>query len=88
VQQLREMPLSDLVNNGPHHLFSPVVDGAELTDHPLTLFKNGQFAKVDVLLGFNSNEGFLTINELLKQKPGPITVERAREMLHAIVFRR
>ena len=40
--------------------WAPVVDGVELSEHPITLVKQGDWARVPLLHGSNLDEGYLS----------------------------
>jgi len=87
VRQLRAMPISDIVKRGPHRLFYAAIDGIDLVDNASDLFSSGKFSEVDMLLGFNSDEGLIFVNDFVSASPGPLTVGKAQEVLRIIVKR-
>lgn len=48
-----------------HHQWNPVPDGFLVPDDPRVLFETGQFSRVDVIAGTNSDEGTLFVPDLL-----------------------
>lgn len=48
--------------------WTPVVDGEEITDQPLTLFIEGVHADVPLLMGTTSQEGVMFVNEAFSTK--------------------
>ena len=68
---------------GTPDIVGPIVDGEFLPDLPENLFKTGKFhAAVDVITGFNSNEGALTA---LAIPPDLITDGMEQKMFESIV---
>lgn len=57
----------DMLNN-TQHILKPYFDGAVLPSDPLASLYDGDFNKVDVLLGYNTNEGTMFTNPKLSQK--------------------
>ncbi|MDR7329050.1 carboxylesterase/lipase family protein [Corynebacterium guangdongense] len=68
VDELRELPMADLVRAGQsmsrqakearylNSCYSPMVDGDLLPEHPLDAFANGRQAKVPLIIGTNKDE--------------------------------
>lgn len=65
--------------------FNPTVDGVFLSDVPLNLYRSGKFNPIDVIIGFNTNEGMQFI-ERLKQRFSIFPKESAENLLKTIVF--
>ena len=47
--------------------FVPTIDETFLTHSPVTLLKNGLFKDISVLIGTNSNEGYVSLMYLLPE---------------------
>ena len=90
------MPVTELVKKAPPSLSFGVIDGTLLPAHPLALFSQGKFLKVDLLLGFTSHEGWNFVTELIRRFPDKtaeksmesITADRALELAKIIICNR
>ncbi len=63
LKQMRKLPAEDIVN-GAEGLFWPVVDGKAITGDIYKLYEEGDYNDVDVLIGYNSDEGSLFVREM------------------------
>lgn len=54
---LRSLSSADLFAARPSQTWNPILDGDFLQDYPSTSMENGQFIKVPILTGANSDEG-------------------------------
>lgn len=59
LKQLRKVPFQTLVDSTSMESFWPVVDGYAITDDQYKLYEKGEYNDVDVLIGTNSDEGWL-----------------------------
>ena len=65
LKALRKMEPSEIVNNeGGMGSFWPVVDGIAIIDDQYKLYESGNYNDVDVIVGTNSDEGWLFTREL------------------------
>jgi para-nitrobenzyl esterase len=59
LSQLRAVSADVLQKSGQHGMRSPIIDGYVLPESIFTLFKNGKENRVDLLTGWNQDEGFV-----------------------------
>lgn len=73
LRQLRRMSAQALVDSTRSEQFWPVIDGQAITGDQYKLYEQGQYNDVDVLIGYNSDEGSLFIHQM--------TMDRYRQMI-------
>lgn len=73
IKQMRKLPFSAIVENTKMEGFWPVVDGVTIVDDQYKLYEKGEYNDVDVLIGTNSDEGWLFT--------GPMPVEAYEGMV-------
>lgn len=89
LKQMRQISGEELINAGSSWQFWPVVDGKAITGDIYKLYQQGTYNDVDVIVGYNSDEGSLFMhqmtldnyNAMLKQF-GPLG-EKAKEVYPA-----
>ena len=59
IKQMRKLPFQTIVDSTRMEAFWPVVDGYVITDDQYKLYEKGEYNDVDVLIGTNSNEGWM-----------------------------
>lgn len=57
IRQMRSVDFKTLVDNTVMDCFWPVVDGYVITDDQYKLYEKGEYNDVNVIMGFNSDEG-------------------------------
>lgn len=67
--------------------FQPVIDGVCFTELPLRGYKAGDFALIDVIVGFNSDEGAGFLRVFARQNPS-MNNDKAAEFLRNLVFKK
>ena len=88
VSSLRSKTADELIDIFPGPSFKPVIDGDFLVDHPISLYANGMFEEVDLLLGMNTHEGHVILQHYLSDdNQGPVTPtrENVRDYVKGIV---
>lgn len=65
--------------------FNPVLDYIFMPHEPVALCESGKFHAVDVLLGFNTDEGFQFVRQLMKTLTP--SVQLANNTLNDIIFK-
>lgn len=64
IKQARKLPFDKIVAATQMESFWPVVDGDVIVDDQYKLYEKGEYNDVDVLIGTNSDEGWLFTREL------------------------
>lgn len=64
LKQLRQVSGEDLVKATQGMQFWPVVDGVAITGDQYSLYQQGKYNDVDVLIGYNSDEGSLFVYQM------------------------
>lgn len=64
LKALRKAPASDLIAATKGEMFWPVVDGKAITGDIYQLYQEGNYNDVDVMVGYNSDEGSLFVYEM------------------------
>lgn len=59
IQEMRKLPAEKFIQGYEGKHFFPVVDGYVILDDQVTLYEQGKFNDIPVLLGYNSDEGAL-----------------------------
>lgn len=62
IKQLRKVSAEDIVKNTQGWEFWPVVDGVAIVDDQYKLYEAGKYNDVDVIAGYNSDEGSLFVH--------------------------
>lgn len=83
---LADKSAMDIVNHFGYG-FNPVVDGQFMPEPPISLYGADKFNPVDILLGFNTDEGFSFIRALLVEEKREMTPDLASDILKVIVFK-
>lgn len=86
VDFLADKSAMDIVNRFGYG-FNPVVDGLFMPQTPISLHDAGKFHPVDILLGFNTDEGFSFIKNLLLEEKREMSPDLASDILKLIVFK-
>ena len=87
VEFLATKSAADIVKHSGER-FGPVVDGVFLTDHPWALYRSGQFNPVEVIVGYNVDDGLLLVGDIMKPNPDQLlTAVTARQVLKKILTR-
>lgn len=68
LKQLRKLPAADLVAAPVKEMFWPVMDGKAIAGDQYNLYKEGNYNDVNVLIGYNSDEGSLFMNQMTMQE--------------------
>ncbi|CAH1801283.1 unnamed protein product [Owenia fusiformis] len=61
---LRNLDWEDIEDHSFEYLPGPYMDGTFFTDFPLSTYSTGEFNRVDYLLGFNHDEGYMALGDL------------------------
>ena len=64
LKQLRKMSAQTLTEAPVAEMFWPVMDGHAIADDQYTLYEQGRYNDVNVLIGYNSDEGSLFMHEM------------------------
>lgn len=73
IKQLRKLPFDKLIEPGtPMEAFWPVVDGKYIIDDQYKLYEAGNYNDVDIIVGTNSDEGWMFSGE------GPVEMYKER----------
>ncbi|MBQ0022187.1 MAG: carboxylesterase family protein [Prevotellaceae bacterium] len=64
LKQMRSLSAESLIKNTTNENFWPVVDGIAITDDQYKLYELGQYNDVDVIAGYNSDEGSLFVHQM------------------------
>ena len=68
IQEMRKLPTEKFIQGYDGKHFGPIVDGYVILDDQVTLYKQGKFNNVPILLGYNSDEGALFESPSITQK--------------------
>lgn len=61
IKELRSLSAQTILDSTGYTTFWPVVDGYAIVDDQYTLYEQGKYNDVDILIGFNDDEGSLFI---------------------------
>ncbi len=64
LKQLRKVSAESIIENTTNENFWPVVDGIAITDDQYKLYELGEYNDVDVIAGYNSDEGSLFMHQM------------------------
>lgn len=64
LKQMRMISGEDIINAGTEWQFWPVVDGYAITGDIYKLYEQGNYNDVDVIVGYNSDEGSLFVHQM------------------------
>lgn len=83
---LADKSAMDIVNHFGYG-FNPVIDGQFMPEPPISLYGADKFLPVDILLGFNTDEGFSFTRTLLIEEKREMTPDLASDIVKVIVFK-
>lgn len=64
LKAMRKADALSIANNAPMGLFWPVIDGKAIIGDQYELYRQGRYNDVDVMVGYNSDEGSLFVHQM------------------------